>query len=106
MSEPTQEELLERFGPVDDPAIEARRQKIARTLVKMSPEVKQEFIDEGRQEGHLNEARAALRSVLAVRQLTPSQEEAARIEACTDLATLKRWHIQAVTAATVSNALA
>jgi hypothetical protein len=43
--------------------------------------------------------------VLAVRLLTPSQEEDARIEACTDLATLKRWHIQAVTAATVSDAL-
>ncbi len=102
MTAPTREDLLQRFGPVDDPEIEARRQHILDVLLNMSPEKKQELIDEGR----LDEARAALRSVLAVRQLTPGQEEAARIEACTDLATLKRWHIQAVTAATVSDALA
>ncbi len=98
---PTEEELIQRFGPVEDPDIEARRQKITRVLVRMTPEIKQELIDEGR----LVEARAALRRVLAVRQLTPSQEESTRIEACTDLATLKRWLNQAVTAATVSAAL-
>ncbi|HSJ99880.1 MAG TPA: hypothetical protein VK932_01520, partial [Kofleriaceae bacterium] len=113
MSEPTQEELLERLGPVDDPVIEKRRQKIARTLVRMTPEVKQELIDEGRQEGReegrqegrLEVARAVLRRVLVRRQLTPSQEESARIEACTDFETLERWLDRAVTAATVSNAL-
>jgi hypothetical protein len=99
-------ELMRRFGPVDDPVIEARRQKIARALLKMSPEVKQELIDEGRQEGRQEVARAALRSVLAVRLLTPSQEDDARIEARADLPTLRRWYIQAVTAPTVAEALA
>jgi hypothetical protein len=102
MTEPTQEELLARFGPVDDPEIEARRQKIARTLLRMTPEVKQELIDEGQ----MIQARSTLRRALARRQLTPSQDEAARIEACTDLETLERWHDQAFTATTVSDALA
>lgn len=36
------------------------------------------------------------------RRLTPSKDEDARIEACTDLATLRRWNEQAFTAASVS----
>jgi hypothetical protein len=51
-------------------------------------------------------ARKILRSELASRQLTPSQEQAARIESCADLATLDRWCDQAETAATVAEALA
>jgi len=39
------------------------------------------------------------------RQLTASTDEAARIEACTDLATLKRWLDQAFTASGVADAL-
>ncbi len=39
------------------------------------------------------------------RQLTPSKDEDARIEACTDIALLKHWLNRAVTAATVSDAL-
>jgi hypothetical protein len=47
-----------------------------------------------------------LRRVLARRQLTLSRDDDARIEACTDLATLERWLDQAITAVTVSDAMA
>jgi hypothetical protein len=109
MSMPTHEELLERFGKVDDPAIEARRQRIIRVLLEASPQTKQQLQQEGRQEGRqeggLIEARSALRSVLQRRQLTPGTDDDARIEACTDLAILRRWLDRAVTAVSVSDAL-
>jgi hypothetical protein len=109
MSMLTQEELLGRFGPVDDPQIEARRQRILDFLLETSPQKKQQLIDkalsEGRLEGRLTEARAALRRVLAGRQLTPSKDDDARIDACTDLATLERWLDRAITAASVSDVL-
>jgi len=105
MSMPTREELLWRFGKVDDPEIEARRQHILEALLDASPQTRQQLVEEGKEEGRLDEARAALRQVLAVRQLTPSKDEDARIEACTDAATLERWHAQAIIAASVSDAL-
>jgi hypothetical protein len=43
--------------------------------------------------------------VLVHRQLTPSKDEEARIEACTDLATLERWNDRAFSAVSVSDAL-
>jgi hypothetical protein len=43
--------------------------------------------------------------VLARRQLTPSQDDDTRIEACTDLATLEGWLDRAVTAVSVSDVL-
>jgi hypothetical protein len=49
--------------------------------------------------------RAALCRVLARRRFTLSSEDEARIEACVDLPMLERWHDQAVTAPTVSEAL-
>jgi hypothetical protein len=107
------EELLWRFGKADDPEVEARRQHILKVLLEQSPETQQELIDKGRLAGRLEgqlagelaQARAALRRVLVHRQLTPSKDEDARIEACTDLATLERWSDQAFTAASVSDAL-
>jgi hypothetical protein len=109
MSMLTQEELLGRFGPVDDPQIEARRQRILDFLLETSPQKKQQLIDkalsEGRLEGRLTEARAALRRVLAGRQLTPSKDDDARIDACIDLATLERWLDRAITATNVSDVL-
>ena len=45
--------------------------------------------------------RAFLRRVLARRQLTPSQNDDPRIEACTDLETLERWLDRASNAASV-----
>jgi hypothetical protein len=101
MSMPAREELLWTFGKAEDPEVEARRQHILKVLLEASPEMQQEL----RLEGRLVEARAALRRVLVQRQLTPSKDEEARIEACTDLATLERWLDRAVTAVSVSDAL-
>ena len=100
MSMLTQEELLWRFSKADDPEVEARRQRILDFLLETSPQKKQQQLRqegqlegqlEGRLEGRLTEARAALRRVLVGRRLTPSQDDDARIDACTDLATLERW---------------
>jgi hypothetical protein len=111
---PTREDLLWRFGKLEDPEMEARRQRILEVLLEASPQTQQQLIDkgieqgieQGRMEGRLMEARAALRRVLARRQLTPSQDDHARIEACTNLATLERWLDRAITAVSVSDALA
>jgi hypothetical protein len=105
MSMPTRDELLRRFSSVDDPEIEARRQHILKVLVEQDPKMRQQLRQEGQQEGRLTEARAALRRLLAGRQLTPSQDDSARIDACTDLATLERWFDRAINATSVSDVL-
>jgi len=105
MSMPTHEELLWRFGKAEDPAIEARRQRLLDFLLETSPEKKLLLRQEGQLEGRLTEARAALRLVLANRRLTPSQDDDARIEACTDLATLERWLGRASNATSISDVL-
>ena len=105
MSMPTREELLRRFGPVEDPEIEARRQHILEVLLEASPQTQRQLMEKGVSEGRLIEARASLRRVLAQRQLAPSQDDDARIEACTDLTTLERWLDRAVTAVSVSGVL-
>jgi hypothetical protein len=97
--------LLSRFAPVEDPEIEARRQHILKVLLEQDPKMQQQLIDKGLLEGRLTATRASLRRVFARRQLTPSKDEDARIEACTDLATLERWHDRAVTAVSVSDTL-
>lgn len=113
MSRPMTEELLERFGPSDDPEVEERRQFILQTLLRIDPETRQQLIDEGRAEGRekwieqgrLSEARAALRRVLARRELVLRPIDDARIDACPDLETLERWLDQAITARTGTEAL-
>jgi hypothetical protein len=109
MSMPTHEELLWRFGKAEDPVIEARRQRLLDFLLETSPQKKQQLQQEGQLEaqleGRLIEARASLRLVLVNRQLTPSQDDDARIDACTDLATLERWIGRAITAASVADVL-
>jgi len=101
MPMPTREELLQRFGP--DPEIEARRQHILKVLLELDPELRRRF---ALVEGQLTGTRACLRRVLVCRQLTPSKGDDARIDTCTDLATLERWHDRAVTAVSVSEVLA
>jgi hypothetical protein len=102
MSAPTMEEMMERWGPaLDEPEVEARRQRILQFLLKTSPAARQGLIDEGQ----LCEARQALRQVLARRQLLLSPAEDARIEGCEDLATVRRWHDQAITAHSTAEAL-
>ena len=102
---PTREELLWRFGKAEDPEIEARRQRILDVLLEASPQKKQQLIDKGQLEGRLTATRAFLRRVLARRQLTPSQDDNARIDACTDLETLERWFDRASNGASVSDVL-
>jgi hypothetical protein len=107
MSMPTREELLQRFSlGMDDPEVMARRHRTLEVLLEAAPQMRQQLIEKSLLEGRLTEARAALRRVLARRLLTPSRDDDARIEACTDLATLERWLDQAITAVTVSDAMA
>jgi len=101
MSMPTHEELLWRFGKAEDPAIEARRQRLLDFLLETSPEKQQQLIDKGQ----LTATRGSLRRVFARRQLTPNKDDDARIEACTDLATLERWLDRAITATSISDVL-
>jgi hypothetical protein len=93
----------------DDPVINERKRRMVRVLVDTTPEVRQELANEVRQEVanevHLDDARASLRSVIEVRALALHPEEDARIDACTDLDTLGRWHKQAVVAPSVAEAL-
>ena len=67
--------------------------------------VKAEGREKGREEGREEAMRAALRRVLARRGLTLAAHEEERIEACSDLATLERWHDEAVVAASAAEAL-
>jgi hypothetical protein len=109
MSMPTREELLRRFGPVEDPEIEARRQHILKVLLEQDPKMRQQLIDTGVEkgvlEGRLTATRASLRRVLARRELTLTKDDDARIDACTDLAILERWLDRAITAVSVAEAL-
>lgn len=61
--------------------------------------------DRGYERGRLEEERATLRRVLALRKLGLKADGEARIDACTDLAMLQRWHDQAVLAASADEAL-
>jgi flagellar biosynthesis/type III secretory pathway protein FliH len=116
MSTTVSDELLRKFGPVDDPEIEARRQKILRFLLETSPSVRQELIQKGIKKGikkgiekgiekGLLEARSTLRGVLEQRGLLLTQELDERLERCSDFTTLRRWMMQALTAATAAEAL-
>jgi len=60
---------------------------------------------EGREQGREEGTRLALRQVLARRGLALSAADEARIEACADLGTLKRWLDEAVVAASAAEAL-
>jgi hypothetical protein len=102
---PTREELIRKFGKVEDPDIEVRRQRILDVLLETSPQKKQQLIDQGLSEGRLTATRASLLRVFAGRQFAPSKDDDARIEACTDLATLEHWLDRAIIAASASDVL-
>lgn len=61
--------------------------------------------EEGREMGHREAHRQTLRRTLALRKLalTPAQER--KIDACTEIETLARWHDQALFAKTAAEAL-
>ncbi len=89
------------FPKTDDPVIRARQRMIAEWAVEASPEMREKLLGEGR----LEEARSSLRHVLASRGIALSHGDEARVEACTDLDTLRRWLDQAVVAASIGDAL-
>jgi hypothetical protein len=89
------------FPKTDDPVIRARQRMIAEWAVESSPEMREQLVGEGR----LEEARSSLRRVLALRRIALSAEDEARVDACGDLDTLRRWHDQAVVVASAAEAL-
>ncbi|HSN99988.1 MAG TPA: hypothetical protein VLS89_16965, partial [Candidatus Nanopelagicales bacterium] len=95
------QEVLERLTRSSDPEVAARQRENLEIMLNLLPEVKQKIVAEEAQKT----ARHALRRVLARRGLLLSPEEDAAIECCEDLATLERWHDQAVTAASAAEAL-
>ena len=97
MSITVQDELVERYMLSPDEVVRANRLRMGRKLVERDPEVALPI--------RLGDARSVLRRVLALRGLATTAEDEARIDACTDLATLKRWHDAAVTAADAAQAL-
>lgn len=101
MSTTVREEFLLRLSEDEEPEFQERERQILEALLKANPRVEQQLVERGK----LDQARAALRHLLAGRQLTLTQDDEQRIEACADLATLERWFDQAVTAASTSEAL-
>jgi hypothetical protein len=102
-------EVLRQLAVLDyDPEIRARRQDLIEALLTRTPWLKPvlgEMILERYLEDRLEVARAALRQVLARRDITPSKDDDARIAACTEFAALWRWLFQAYRAASVFEAL-
>lgn len=101
MATAVRNELLEKFRRSEDPEVRARQQEIARKLLELNPDLQQE----AEQKGRLTEVRANLRRVLARRKLAVSAEDEARIDTCSDLATLERWLDEAVTVSSATEAL-
>ena len=62
-------------------------------------------LEQGLERGRRAEERETLRRVLALRKLSPSPEQEQQIDACTDLATLRRWLDQAIFAESAAEAL-
>lgn len=59
----------------------------------------------GLKKGRRAEERGSLRRVLALRKIPLSPEQERQIDTCFDLATLRRWHDQAIFAASAAEAL-
>ncbi|MFT3765980.1 MAG: hypothetical protein QM820_10750 [Minicystis sp.] len=62
-------------------------------------------LKKGREQGRRAEERETLRRVLALRKLPLDPEQEQQIDACADLATLRRWHDQAIFAESAAEAL-
>jgi hypothetical protein len=97
---------VELYMEPDSPEMRERQRHLAKMLLRLDPELKREILSEGRSEalseGCLVEARSALRRVLARRGLVVRPKDDARVDACTDLALLERWHDDAVVAKTAA----
>lgn len=104
MSTATYEELraIYHVGErTDDPDRRMRQRILLGWFLDALPEEREKLKDEGK----LQEARAALRTVLHARRLTLAAEDQARIDCCDDHDTLSRWLEQAAVATTVADAL-
>jgi hypothetical protein len=71
----------------------------------LEPVVIEDLVKIGEDMGRVEMGRSVLRSVLALRKLVLGADAEARIAACTDPATLKRWVDQAVLAASPAEVL-
>lgn len=102
MSAATYEDLhLYTLQKTDDPGVLARRQMLAEWMLEASPETREKLVDEGK----LQEARTAVREVLEARGMVLGPQEQARVDACTDLDILRRWHKRAIVAANAADAM-
>jgi hypothetical protein len=101
MSTTAADQVLQSIDEDVPPWRRERRLFMAKTFLRQMPELGREM----EEEGALRHARSALRHVLARRGLPLAADEEARIDACTDLATLDGWLGNAVVAPTASEAL-
>ena len=79
--------------------------RILNRFLEVLPEAREKLIEEGREEGRVEEARRSLRGVLDARGLVLAADDQARIDVCDDTNTLERWLKQAVVASSVAEAL-
>jgi predicted transposase/invertase (TIGR01784 family) len=77
----------------------------ARELMNLAVTAEERGLVKGELAGRLKATRGALRRVLARRMLELRPEDSARIDACTDLATLERWLDEAAVAESAEQAL-
>ncbi len=91
-------EMVFHYVKDDRPEVRERRRHVLKLLLASEPDVAQQLKEEGR----AAEARSSLRRVLARRGLLVSPADDARVDACTDLTTLERWHDEAVVATTAA----
>lgn len=101
MTPSIREELLRYVAVTDDPDILSRQEHMARVFLDLYPKVREEVQTDAR----IAEVRAILRRTFARRNLPLTPEDEAKIDACSDLATLERWHDEAVVAASAADAL-
>jgi hypothetical protein len=106
MSAATYEDLSNfTIVKTDDPEVRARRHMILTRFLEVLPEAREKLIQEGRQEGRLEEARKSLRRVLGARGFSLAADDQARIDTCEVTDILERWLDQAVVASSVADAL-
>ncbi len=102
MSTATYDEFRFNVGEkTDDPDVRARQRMLLGWLLDALPDQREKLMEVG----EIQEARTALRDVLAARGLSLREGDEARIDACIDHDTLRRWRKQAAVAASAIEAL-
>jgi hypothetical protein len=84
---------------------EAQRLTLRNLLQREGYAGLEDLKDRSRDEGRMAEARGALRRVFAKRKLHVASSDEARIDACSNLETLERWHDNAIDASSATDAL-